>query len=115
MISSRLLGYAWKTLSPICDEIKEAGSCRPPPIKLRGLPNLLHPFFHVFGRYIFHVRGHAPQMSEGILNEAGAVAIELVFHRLQDFRTFRGCAFNHGIDVGEVYIQTHRARAYSRR
>jgi len=38
------------------------------------------------------VSSDAPEMSERILQEAGAISIELVLNRLQDFRTL-GLAF----------------------
>ncbi len=50
-------------------------------------------------------------MSERILNEAGAVSIELVLDRLQDFRALGFRAFDHAINVGKVYIQADRAPA----
>ena len=50
-------------------------------------------------------------MSEWILNEARAVSVELILHRLQDFGALGRCAFDHTIDVGKVYIEAHRARA----
>src|SRR3982074_1000161 len=50
-------------------------------------------------------------MSERILNEARAVAVELVLYRFQDFRALGRRALNHVIDVGKVYIEAYRARA----
>src|SRR5258708_3131181 len=49
-------------------------------------------------------------MSEWILNEAGAVSVELVLNRLQYFRALRPRLLYHTIDVGKIYIQAHRAR-----
>ena len=78
-----------------------------PPLetKLRCLHHFLHPFFHLLRGDIFHMRGHAPEMSEGILNEAGAVAVKLVLHRLQDFRALGLRALNYAIDVGKIHVR----------
>ena len=63
-------------------KMQEAGAPPPVQIKLRCLGYLLHPFFHILGRHVFHVSGNAPQMSERILYEARAVSVELVLNRL---------------------------------
>jgi hypothetical protein len=63
-------------------KMQEAGAPPPVQIKLRCLGYLLHPFFHILGRHVFHVSGNAPQMSERILYEARAVPVELVLNRL---------------------------------
>ena len=55
--------------------------------------------------------GNAPKLSERILNEAGAISVELILHRLQDFRALGRRALNHVIHVGKIYIEAHRARA----
>src|SRR5215469_309606 len=58
------------------------------------LRELLHAFFHVFGRDIFDVGGDTPELSEGILDEAGAISVELVLHRLEELRALGGCALH---------------------
>src|SRR6202050_1445541 len=85
----------------------------PPPLqpKLRRLHYLLHPFAHFLRRDILDMRSNAPQMSERIANEAIAVSIELILHRLQDFRALIGGPLNYGVDVGKVYVQAYRAPA----
>src|SRR5208283_50820 len=83
-------------------KMPEAGQAAPPLVRtnLRRLHHLLHPFFHLSRRHIFYVSSNAPQVPEGILDEAVAVSIELVLHRLQDFRSLRRRFFHHAIDVG---------------
>ena len=55
--------------------------------------------------------GDAPEVSEGILDEAGAVSVELVLNRLEELRAFCGCAFDNVVDVGEVDVEAYRAAA----
>src|ERR1700679_2420335 len=61
------------------------------------------------------MRGYAPQMSERISNEAVPVSVELILHRLKDFRPLVHCALHDAVNVGEVYIQAHRAPTNSGR
>src|SRR5712692_10333824 len=50
-------------------------------------------------------------MSARILIESGAVYVELVLNRLQDFGALGRRALDHAIHVGKVYIEAHRAGA----
>src|SRR3984893_9344324 len=93
--------------------VAEAGrgcsaSCR---IELGCLRDLLPVFLHVFGLYIFDMGGDAPQVSEGILDEAGAISVELVLNRLEELRALCGCALHDIVDVGEVDVEAHRTAA----
>src|SRR6202166_822441 len=94
---------------------KWRGMVAPPTVqsKLRRLHHLLHPFCHIRRRYIFHVSSNAPEVSEWILNEAIAVSVELVLHRLQDFRSLGRRFLDHAINVGKVDIEAHWATANS--
>ena len=51
-------------------------------------------------------------MSKGILNEAGAVSVELVLNRLQELRAFCGCTLDHVVDIGKIDVEAHRAASY---
>ena len=53
--------------------------------------------------------GDAPEVSKGILNEAGAVSVELVLNRLQELRAFCGCTLDHVVDIGKIDVEAHRA------
>ena len=57
--------------------------------------------------------GDSPEVSEGILDEAGAISIELVLNRLEELRALCGCAFDDFVDVGKVDVEAHRAAANS--
>src|SRR5882757_75252 len=52
--------------------------------------------------------GDAPQMSKRILNETGTIAVELVLHRLQNFRFFRHGLFDNLVAIGDVHVQAYR-------
>src|SRR5437879_833079 len=85
-----------------------SASCR---IELCCLRNLLHAFFHIFGRDIFDVGGDAPEVSEGILDEAGAISVELVLNRLEELRALCSCALHDVVDVGKVDVEAYGAAA----
>src|ERR1700737_2319476 len=55
--------------------------------------------------------GDAPQVSEGILDEAGAISVELVLNRLEGLRALWGCALHDIVDVGKVDVEAHRTAA----
>src|SRR5258708_1442431 len=62
------------------EQAKKRRGLPPRPVvqsKLRGLHCFLCPLFHVLGRHIFDMSGDTPQVSERVLDEAGAVSVEL--------------------------------------
>lgn len=71
----------------------------------------LHAFFHVFGGDVFDVGGDAPEVSEGVLDEAGAVAVELVLDGLEEFGSVGGGALDDFVDIGEVDVEADGAAA----
>src|ERR1700754_2087180 len=79
--------------------------------ELGWLHDLLQSLFHVFGRDIFDVGGDAPELSEGILDETGAITVELVLNRLEELRALCGCALHDVVDVGKVDVEADRAAA----
>jgi len=50
-------------------------------------------------------------MSEWILDETGAIPVELVLDRLQNFRARSDGALDYVVDIGDVQIQAHRTRS----
>src|SRR5579872_6621400 len=52
-------------------------------------------------------------MSERILNETGAVSIELVLDRLQDLRALGNRFINHAVYVGKIHVEAYGAGADS--
>src|SRR6266850_1933794 len=50
-------------------------------------------------------------MSEWILDESRTVPVELVLNRLQDFRALGSGALDYAVDIREIYVEAHRARA----
>ena len=50
------------------------------------------------------MRSNAPKVAERILNEAVAIAVELILHRSQNLCSFGRSAFYDFIDVGKIYI-----------
>ena len=54
---------------------------------------------HLLGRDILFVRGEHPLVSKGILESAGAVAVELILHRTQGLG-----ARLHRLDGRGIYI-----------
>ena len=79
-------------------------------IRLSGLLRLLGTFLQFLRGHIFDVSCDAPEMPEWILDETGAVSVELVLDRLQNFRARGDGAFDHFVDIRDVQIQAHRAR-----
>src|SRR4029077_13671219 len=45
-------------------------------------------FHYFFGRQVLLVSCNRPNMSEGVLQGSGSVAVELIAHRFRDLRTF---------------------------
>ena len=63
---------------------------------------------HLFGRYVSFVGHDRPVLPEGILHHARAVAIEVVFQRLDYFCARSDCALEHGIAV--LHVETRDRR-----
>src|SRR6266481_7281899 len=80
-------------------------------VELCGLHGLLGAFTHLFRGHVFHVSCNAPEMPEGVLDEAGAVSIELVFDRSLDFRSLRDRLCDNFVDIRQIHIQAHRRSA----
>src|SRR5437867_9597058 len=76
-----------------------------------GGRQLFHAFFHFVRRHVFLVSGDAPEMSKGILNEAGAISVKLVLDRLEDLGLLCHCLFDDLVAIGYVHVQAHRRSA----
>src|ERR1051326_3253937 len=57
------------------------------------------------------MRCHASEMSKRILNEAGAVSVELGLDRLEDLRALGDRLFDHAVHVRSIYIEAYGACA----
>src|ERR1044071_2325937 len=53
------------------------------------------------------MRCHAPEMSKRILNEAGAVSVELGLDRLEDLRALGNRLFDHAVYVRKIHIEAY--------
>src|SRR5215467_12068541 len=88
-----------------------ANSCSRLMLTLRGWHQFLHPFLHLLRGHVFHVRSDAPEMSEWVLQEAGAISVELVLHRFQYLSAFGDGAVEDLVNVRKVDIEADRTRA----
>src|SRR6266850_378483 len=75
--------------------------------------HLLHSFFHLLLRHIFLVRSDTPEMAKRILNEAGAISIELVLNRFQGFGSLGHGLFDDLVTISDVHIQAYGRAAHA--